>query len=96
MKKIKEWIRANHFGNIKDLAKNSEMSLRTMHRWLHEDIAVVDDEGNVYKKIGKLYPYRVRVEKVEENKHKPSSEFLHKKNKLRTRLCDMHWLPGLR
>lgn len=86
MKQIKPWVEENHDGDIKLLSERSDIPHRTLCRYVKDNTYLVDDDGNMYKKIGKLNPNPKHVENI---KKTIRNAFMDKKNKMRSALLDM-------
>jgi hypothetical protein len=86
MKQIKPWVEENHDGDVKLLSERSDIAHRTLCRYVKDNVYVVDDEGNMYKKIGKLNPNPKRIENI---KKTIREAFMDKKNKMRSELIKL-------
>ena len=91
MKQIKEWVEQNHDSDVKDLSELSDICYRTLSRYIKDNNLVVDDDGNMYKKIGVLKarkPIPIINMKVDYAK-----KWLKEKKAKRANLCLMNLIP---
>lgn len=54
MKTIKELLEPRQWGAVAKMARDNNINIRTLARWLKDESHYVDDQGYVYKKVGKL------------------------------------------
>ena len=54
MKTIKEYLEPRQWGAVASLARENNINLRTLSRWLRDESHYIDDKGFVYKKVGKI------------------------------------------
>ena len=54
MKTINEWMGKRQWGQVAQLSRDSGINLRTLARWIRNNSHYIDDQGYVYKKVGKI------------------------------------------